>query len=238
MRSTRTEAPDTRDAAAERALTPKAQATRSAIIDAALGLFIANGYDETTMRAVAAEAGVSLGNAYYYFRSKEELIQGFYERVAREHAPSAAVVFSRETSLEARLGGYLSTWLDTTRPYRSFAAAFFRNAADPASPLSPFSPASAPTRDMAIALLAEAVDGSDTRPPKALRAELPELLWLYSMGIVLFWVHDQSDDSARTRALAARTVPMVVRAISLAKLPIVRGMVEDVVALVGELRSL
>lgn len=52
--------------------TGRAGQTRSAIVTAALRLFRENGYDATTMRAVAAEAGVSTGNAYYYFGSKEE----------------------------------------------------------------------------------------------------------------------------------------------------------------------
>ena len=37
------------------------------------------------MRAIAEKAGVSLGNAYHYFRSKEQLIQAFYHRTHEEH---------------------------------------------------------------------------------------------------------------------------------------------------------
>ena len=37
---------------------PKAELTRQAIVDAALRLFRAGGYDRTTMRAIADEAGV------------------------------------------------------------------------------------------------------------------------------------------------------------------------------------
>ena len=42
-------------------------------------LFREQGYEQTTMRAIAREAGVSVGNAYYYFASKEHLIEAFYE---------------------------------------------------------------------------------------------------------------------------------------------------------------
>ncbi|CAM5596768.1 hypothetical protein STENM327S_00912 [Streptomyces tendae] len=45
-------------------------------------LFQERGYDRTTMRVIAQEAGVSVGNAYYYFAGKEHLIQGFYDRIA------------------------------------------------------------------------------------------------------------------------------------------------------------
>ena len=60
--------------------TAKAEQTRAGIVDAALRLFEAGGYDATTMRAIADEAGVSLGGAYYYFSGKEELVQAFYDR--------------------------------------------------------------------------------------------------------------------------------------------------------------
>ena len=63
----------------------KGEQTKAAIIDAALALFTERGFDATTMRAIAESAGVSLGNAYYYFRSKDELVQGFYDRTAVEH---------------------------------------------------------------------------------------------------------------------------------------------------------
>ena len=77
----------------------KSARTRSAIIDAALRLFREKGYDATTMRAVAAEAGVSVGNAYYYFASKEHLVQGFYDREQLDHAAAARVVLDgRPTS--------------------------------------------------------------------------------------------------------------------------------------------
>jgi hypothetical protein len=48
----------------------KGEETRAQILETALQLFRERGYEETTMRAIAEAAGVSLGNAYYYFKSK------------------------------------------------------------------------------------------------------------------------------------------------------------------------
>ena len=69
--------------------TTKAEQTRSGIVDAAMTLFRAGGYDATTMRAIADRAGVSLGSAYYYFSGKEELVQAFYDQIQVEHAAAA-----------------------------------------------------------------------------------------------------------------------------------------------------
>ena len=214
----------------------KSARTRSAIIDAALTLFRQKGYDATTMRAIATEAGVSVGNAYYYFDSKEHLIQAFYDRAQEEHRAAAQPVLDTERELGARIAGVLGTWLDTMEPYRPFAGTFFKNAADPTSPLSPFSPDSAPARATAIDLWREVLEGSDAKVPKRLRADLPELLWLLFMAHVLFWVHDPTAGAAATRRVVARTAPLVVRAIGLTRLPVVRGLLDDMTALIGELK--
>ena len=216
---------------------PKSARTRSAIIDAAMALFRERGYDATTMRAIAAAAGVSVGNAYYYFDSKEQLIQGFYDRAQLEHEAAARPALDAERDLAARIVGVIDAWLVTMAPYRPFAGKFFKNAAEPTSPLSPFSPESSGARATAIALWREVIEGSDAKIPKRLRADLPEMLWLYFMGIVLFWVHDPTEDAAATRRIAARTAPLVVRAIAIARLPVMRTMLDDIVALMGEVQQ-
>ena len=195
------------------------------------------GYDKTTMRAVAQRAGVSLGNAYYYFGSKEHLVQAFYERVQVEHAEVAAAGLEAHEAFADRLRSTLEAWVDVAEPMREFAGQFFRVAAEPTSPLSPFSPESGPARAASIDLYRRVVDGSDLKVPAAIRAELPQLLWLAQMGVVLFWVHDRSKDNARTRALIARSVPLVDKLVRLTRLPGVRSVAEDAVGLVRSLRD-
>ena len=218
------------------ARSPKAEQTRRTIVDAAMRLFRTAGYDRSTMRAIAAEAGVSVGNAYYYFGSKEHLVQAFYDQLQTEHAEAAGLVLVKEKTFAGRLEGVLLAWLDVASAHHAFAGQFFKNAAEPTSPLSPFSTESAPAREASIALFATLLDGSDAKVAPALRRELPELLWLLQMGMVLFWVYDQSPDQARTRMMARRVVPIVDRLVRLSRLPVVRGVVDDVVGLMRELR--
>jgi AcrR family transcriptional regulator len=210
----------------------KAERTRALLIETALGLFRDKGFD-----AIATEASVSVGNAYYHFDSKEHLIQAFYDRAQVDHRHAAAAVLTSTTDLEARIIGVIERWIDVMEPYRAFAGSFFKNAADPTSPLSPFSVESAHSRDAAIDLWKDVINGSDTKVPKALRAELPELAWLFFMGIVLFWVHDRSDHNRATRVLVRRLAPTVVRVIGLARLPVLRATIGDLVALIEELKA-
>src|ERR1700674_1681193 len=83
--------------------TAKGEQTKTLILNSALGLLRERGYEETTMRAIARKAGVSLGNAYHYFGSKEHMIQAFYHRTHEEHLAAVFPVLQKETSLKARL---------------------------------------------------------------------------------------------------------------------------------------
>ena len=54
--------------------------TRARILDAAERLFMAHGYDGTSMRQITGEAGVNLAAVNYHFGSKEALIQEAFRR--------------------------------------------------------------------------------------------------------------------------------------------------------------
>jgi AcrR family transcriptional regulator len=221
----------------EQELSSRAGQTRAAIVTAALRLFRENGYDATTMRAIAAAAGVSTGNAYYYFASKEELIREFYARSLAEHVAACRPVLEAETEFAARLRGTLRALVDVLVPYHEFAAKFFKHAAEPSNPLSPFSPESSPVREASTALYREVIDGSALRVGRTLRAQLPELLWLYSLGVILFWVHDSSPGCAKTYLLIDRTVPLADRLISLSRLRVLSSALTDVISIIDDLRG-
>lgn len=216
----------------------KSEQTKARIVDAALELFREHGFEGTTMRAVAAAADVSVGNAYYYFASKEHLIQEYYGRVQDLHIEAARPILDRERSFQARLRGVVRAHIDTTTPYHQFAGVLFKTAADPRSPLSPFSTESSGTRERSVRLFGEVLEGSDAKVGKDLRSELPELLWLYQMGIVLYWVHDDSAGTARTYTLIDRTVPLVDKLISISRLPVLRPITRQVVDTIRELRGI
>lgn len=214
----------------------RGEQTRAAIAAAAQELFLERGYDKTTMRAVADRAGVSIGNAYYYFASKEHLVQAFYDHIQVEHAAAAQEALAGGEKFADRLRAVLTTWVDVAAPFHGFAGKFFKVAAEPTSPLSPFSSESKGAREASIDLFRRVVDGSDLKVPAPIRAELPELLWLLQMGVVLFWVHDSSDGQRRTRALVRQVVPLVDKLVRLSRLPGMRGVVGDVVDLIRSVR--
>jgi AcrR family transcriptional regulator len=217
--------------------TPKGDQTKTLILETALEMFQERGYEQTTMRAIAEKANVSLGNAYYYFHSKEFLIQAFYHRTHEQQLAAILPAIQNESSLKARLLTVMRVKIETLNPYHEFAGVLFKTAANPGSPLNPFAEESDPIRQESIKLFDQVVEGTQARIPKDLRAELPYLLWVYHMGIILFWIHDPSPRHRRTFRLIDHTVDLLDKLISLASNPFMRPLRKQALRLVEELRE-
>ncbi|MFT4201548.1 TetR/AcrR family transcriptional regulator [Gordonia sp. (in: high G+C Gram-positive bacteria)] len=80
--------------------TPKSKSTRARIIAAAGRVLAEQGYENTTLTAIADEAGLRGASLYYYFDSRDQLVEEalgwgishIHERVrgALDHLPAAA----------------------------------------------------------------------------------------------------------------------------------------------------
>jgi AcrR family transcriptional regulator len=203
------------------ASTPKSEATRRRILDAALGVFRERGFESATMREIASAAGVAVGAAYYYFDSKDALVMAFYEQSQAEMAPQLDLMLGASRTLEQRLRGIIGQKLEYFAPNRKLVAALSAHI-DPEHPLSPFSVATAPIRERDISFFARAVTESNLRLPNSILPYIPRLLWLYQMGVLLFWIYDRSPRQARTRLLFDKTLAMLLALFKLAAIPVLR----------------
>jgi len=86
---------------------------REELIDCAQRLFLAQGYEKTTINEVIAATGLSKGAFYHHFRSKEDLLEAITERIARESLAFVTGVHA-DKSLDAlkRLNALLSLGRD------------------------------------------------------------------------------------------------------------------------------
>jgi AcrR family transcriptional regulator len=207
--------------AIEQQLTPKSEATRSRILEAALSVFRERGFDAATMRETAAAAGMSLGAAYYYFDSKDALVMAFYRQAQQEMAPSIEHILSESTTLEQRLRGIIGKKFEYFSPNQGLMGALSSHI-DPKHSLSPFSAATASIRDRDIAFFQRAVTDSRVKLPPSILPYLPRLLWLYQMGLMLFWVYDRSPDRERTALLFDRTLSMMLLVLKFSGVPLLR----------------
>jgi len=197
----------------------RGELTKGLILETAIKLFHERGYEETTMRSIAERSGVALGNAYYYFRSKEHLVLAFYQRINALQMEAAKPILELETSLKSRLIGVIRAELAVLEPYHAFWVSLFKSAADPRSPLNPFSPESEPIRNACMNTFRQVLSGSKERMPDDLSSELPRLLWLYHMGVILFWLHDTSPARIRTHRLIDQSSDLIIRLNALINLP-------------------
>lgn len=201
----------------------KSDITRSKISEIALASFRERGYEQTTLRLIATEAGISVGSAYYYFPTKNHLVQELYVRVQTAHLEAVTPLLEGETSLARRLEVALMTGLDGLDPYHDSAPGFLSAAISPTSPVSPFGPEAAGPRELARSVFRDVVDGATDTVPANLRSRLPDILWLAYMGLALYWVYDTSSGQERTRRLARRAVKLFATMLPLARLPFLRG---------------
>lgn len=201
--------------------TTKSEETRARILASALRIFRERGFEAATMREIATDAAVATGAAYYYFDSKDAIVMAFYEHAQTDMTPVIDAALTRARSLEARLRAIIQHKFDYFAPNRPLLGALAAHA-DPSHPLSPFSAATAHIRDSDLAHFERAVRDSAVKLPPSIQPYLPRLLWLYQMGLLLFWVYDRSPAQRRTAALFDRSLKMLLLTLRLAALPFLR----------------
>ena len=114
----------------------------------------------------------------------------------------------------------------------------FRIAADPESPLSPFGEETRQIREESTRRFAEAIRGTRMKVPRDLADHLPRLIWLYHMGVILFWIHDDSRGQIRTEKLVDRTLDWIVTAVKLSRLPVVAPLRKGAVRMLTEVEGI
>ena len=72
----------------------KAKVKRNEILDIAEGLFIAKGYEHTTINDILNASGIAKGSLYYYFKSKEDVLDGLIKRRGDEYIAAAGAIAS------------------------------------------------------------------------------------------------------------------------------------------------
>jgi AcrR family transcriptional regulator len=213
--------------------TDKGEQTRKLIYESALQLFRDKSFESTTMREVAAAAGVALGSAYYYFPSKEAILQSYYETVHGEHARRLREDFSSgKRDLRERLKFAIQSKLDIVRDDRRLLGVVFRYSGEPDHPLSCLGKATEGVRRESIELFSEAV--GDERLPADLRRLLPLAVWSLHMGVLILFIYDQTPAQQRTRKLVDAAIDLTVGLLSMAKTPLLKPVRNKILKLLDD----
>jgi AcrR family transcriptional regulator len=184
------------------------------------------------MRDVAEKAQVATGAAYYYYPSKDAIVMDFYQRSCDEMQGKLQHALENVKGLEAGLFELIRVKLSHFAPNRDVLRALLRNCADPKYPLSPFGAETKNIRDIDVSWFRRVVVDSGVRIPRDLAPRLPGVLWFFQMGVIFFWLTDDSPHQARTGKLlplACKTVATLVR---LSSLPLMRPLRRPVLELI------
>src|SRR3981189_2689888 len=198
--------------------------TEEAILQTALELFRSRGFDVTTMRDIARAAKVATGAAYYYFPSKEAIVSAYYDQVQRVHAEKAREEWNEKSGLRERLGVVLHSKLEILKEDRRFVGALFRYTGDPEHPLSVFGKGTQPQRSQSVAIFQEAVASANVS--EELQQLLPWALWLGHLGMILFFIYDESEGQQRTQKRVDGILDLLTQFVKLTSSALVRPFVQ------------
>lgn len=199
-----------------RPVTSKGEATRQHILDAALAAFRDRGFANTTMRDIAKAAGMSLGAAYHYFDSKDAIVAAYYEWMQQEHERRFASAAEGAT-VAAKIKSILGTKLDLLRSDRKILVALLATLADPDHRLSLFGRGTSALRDRSVEMFRVAFDGAGL--PEELERLAGYAAWMAHLGVMIYFVHDDSKAQARTHLLANAVADLFGFIVPLASVP-------------------
>jgi len=213
--------------------TQKAVLTRQRIIDTALQLFATKGYDQTTMRDIAAAADCSLGLAYRYFASKEDLVLELYRWLAVQL--EELVLSLPAASIADRFHHLMRTLLMVMAPHRLTLVALSGAALNPLSRAGVFGAEGAEVRRRAQASYLILVSGAKDAPRASQVDDLATLLYGLQLALVLFWLQDLSTETRQSEELLRFVHELLGRLRPLLRLPWVAQLVVRFVQIVGPL---
>jgi AcrR family transcriptional regulator len=208
----------------------KSEATAARILGVALDLFRTKGFEQTTMRDIATAAAMATGAAYHHFPSKDAMVMGMYQRSCDDMQPLIESALAGTRGFEQQLLALIRVKLEYFEPNRAVLKALLKNGADPQHPLSPFSAETRAIRAMDVAWFGRILAGVSV--PRDLAPHLPDVLWLFQMGIIYFWITDTSPRQRQTTKLLEASVRVVALLVRLASVPLTRPLRKPVLQLI------
>jgi len=68
--------------------------------------------------------------------------------------------------------------------------------------------------------------------PEDLAPYLPQMLWLYQMGLILYWIYDRSPDQRRTKQLLEKSLALMVSGLKVARFALLKPLRLKIVELI------
>ncbi|MBU1002509.1 MAG: TetR/AcrR family transcriptional regulator [Proteobacteria bacterium] len=180
---------------------------RQAIILSTVDLVIEKGFKAATMRGIARGAGCGDATIYNYFPTKEAILYAYYEdRLAAAVTAYEKTKDLEKYTLQERLQAFFEVFLDGCLADREFLQATFKSIF---FSMPPNPKALQPVRERFFGVVKQAFE--QARESGELEEQLFEdvlvrFFWDYFLGIVAYWLRDDSELFAATSTLIDKTM--------------------------------
>jgi AcrR family transcriptional regulator len=211
--------------------TAEGEAARKRLYQTAIQLIEERGYAGTTLRDVAARAGVSPALLYRYYPSKRAVVLTLYDELSESFAHQAASLPAgrwRDRFVHA-----LELSLSVLAPHRVTLRALAPVLVGDTEE-GVFAERTGFSRLRVQGVFADAVAGASDAPAPKLAAALGRLLYLLHLAVILWWLLDRSPRQRATSGLVALLRRILPSATLVLQLPAVRGFVTNADALFEE----
>jgi AcrR family transcriptional regulator len=202
--------------------TAQGAAARQRLYDIAINQMAKRGFEATTLRDVAKEAGVSVGLLYRYFPGKRAVIIALYDELSADYARQALEM--PRGRWRDRFVFALKTSLQVLEPHRVALRALIPIlVGDPEEGVFAEGPAFSRLRVQRV-FEAAVVESTDA-PPPAVATAVGRLLYLVHLAVLLWWLLDKTSKQRATAGLILLTQQILPSAALTLRVPPVRRFV-------------
>jgi AcrR family transcriptional regulator len=203
----------------------KAKITRAQILNVALGLFREKGFDPTTMRDIALACSMAVGTAYHHFDSKEAIVAAYYEAVQLEHSAVVTEFNQKKRGLKQKLEQAFFSKLEIVQHDQKLLGVIMRYIGDAKHPLSIFGQHTSHLRQAGTDIFTVVL--KDEKLPEHLNELAPTAFWALQMGMLLYFLHDQSGGE-KTKKLVSGALDLTLQLLKLSSQPLIQPLAKPV----------
>jgi AcrR family transcriptional regulator len=178
------------------------EATRRRILDAAMELFRSSGFEATTTREIARDAGIAVGTLFNYFPSKEAIVAS----LAQTALLKGRALFARQTidgGLEEELFALAAAELRQLKPLRRFVTPLLETVFSPLAQAGGQADEVFRTEHLEIVATLARKRGFAELSPVSL-----QVYWALYTGVLAFWAADRSPRQEESLAVLDHSMRM------------------------------
>ncbi len=185
------------------------QENRKKIISAAVDLMIEKGLKAATMREIARKAGLGDATIYNYFPTKEAIVYGYYEdQFDLVTQKMKNIEDFNQYTFQEQLQTFFEMKLELFLPDRDFLDKTFKTAF---FTLSQHYSRIRPIKEKFVAIVDDLFDAAievKEIPEQVFKELIVQFFWEYYIGIVVYWLKDDSDQFEETSILIDKSIDL------------------------------